>query len=572
VEALIKILPSIAIINLLIKIYDEKENRGRMEMRTDNSLYYDDKYPKKNELNFWLEIGLILLIVLAISMILLSASNPKTNPPGRDGGFFLYVGKAIDSGAKLYIDIWDSKGPMIFWINALGVGSDYTRWGVFFIQLCFQTTALFIAYWVIKRLYGILPALGTVLISALLLNLVIGPGNSTEEYSLLFTWVSIAALVLLMTMEKKTFWPFFFMGVSIIFNFLLRANNIGTQIIVILVAFFYVYTKGKNTKFWQPVAYLIVGALTVAIPVSLYFIINGSFKAMIDASIIYNFSYSTATGHPFSNSVLPAFNIFENWLLVLLVIWLLSIWHLFDRKHKELTPLLLLTVLALPIEIFMSSISGRGYKHYFICWIPACMLLIAYGLSVVQREAIDPNFRKKCETTHTLVILVLLFLIIMGTSFNTVYGTARFIGGSMIHPSIEREFREPAAKVVRDLTDDTDKVLVFGGQAGINIMAQRDSINGALFYPLINNSKIGTEVQNNYFKNLKADPPLLILDGHSFHPQRIPAIDPRTRKNQHFQEVFSANLEEVLGWINEHYERYDEANGYIIYRLRSSSQ
>lgn len=541
-------------------------------MRTDNSLYYDDKYPKKNKLNFWLEIRLILLIVLAISMILLSASNPKTNPPGRDGGFFLYVGKAIKSGAQLYIDIWDSKGPMIFWINALGVGSDYTRWGVFFIQLCFQTTALFIAYWVIKRLYGILPALGTVLIGALLLNLVIGPGNSTEEYSLLFTWVSIAALVLLMTMEKKTFWPFFFMGVSIIFNFLLRANNIGTQIIVILVAFFYVYTKGKNTKFWQPVAYLIVGALTVAIPVSLYFIINGSFKAMIDASIIYNFSYSAATGTAFSNSVLPAFNIFENWLLVLLVIWLLSIWHLFDRKHKELTPLLLLTVLALPIEILMSSISGRGYTHYFICWIPAFMLLIAYGLSIVQREAINPNFREKCETTHTLVILVLLFLIITGTSFNTVYGTARFIGGSMIHPSINREFRQPAAKVVRDLTDDTDKVLAFAGQAGINIMAQRDSINGALFYPAINNSDIGIEVQNDYFKHLQEEQPLLILDGHTFHPQQIPAIDPSTRKNQRFVVTFADNLEQVLDWINQHYERYDEANGYIIYRLRSSSQ
>ena len=541
-------------------------------MKTDNCTFIEDKEPVRSKLNYWLEIGLVLLIVFAISMVILSASNPKTNPPGRDGGFFLYVGKAIKSGAKLYVDIWDSKGPMIFWINALGVGSDYSRWGVFFIQLCFQTTALFIAYWVIKRLYGILPALGTVLIGTLLLNLVIGPGNSTEEYSLLFTWVAIAALVLLMTTEKKTFWPFFLMGVSIVFNFLLRANNIGTQIIVILVAFFHIYTKEKNTKFWQPIAYLIVGVLTVAIPVSLYFIINGSFGAMIDASIIYNFSYSAATGTTFSNSILPAFNIFENWFLVFLVIWSLSIWHLFDRKHKELIPFLLLTVLAFPIEIFMSSISGRGWTHYYICWIPACMLLIAYGLSIVQREAINPVFRKKCETTHTLMILALLFLIITVTSFNTLYGTMRFIGASIIRPNINREYREPAAKVVMDLTDETDKVLVFAGQAGINIMAQRDSINGALFYPAINNSKIGTEIQNNYFKNLKADPPLLILDGHSFHPEQIPAIDPQTRNNQRFVVTFADNLEQVLDWINQHYERYDEANGYIIYRLRSSSQ
>jgi len=103
-------------------------------------------------------------------------------------------------------------------------------------------------------------------------------------------------------------------------------------------------------------------------------------------------------------------------------------------------------------------------------------------------------------------------------------------------------------------------------------MSQRDSINGALFYPAINNSKIGLEVQDKFFMNLRADPPLLILDGHSFHPEQIPAIDPQTRNTQRFLVNFSENLEQVMSWINQHYERYDEANGYIIYRLRNSSQ
>jgi len=88
-------------------------------MKTDNCTFIEDKEPVRSKLNYWLEIGLVLLIVFAISMVILSASNPKTNPPGRDGGFFLYVGKAIKSGAKLYVDIWDSKGPMIFGLTHL---------------------------------------------------------------------------------------------------------------------------------------------------------------------------------------------------------------------------------------------------------------------------------------------------------------------------------------------------------------------------------------------------------------------------------------------------------------------
>ena len=108
------------------------------------NLFQEDWFNSK--LIKWFELGLILLIVFVASMLTLSASNPQLYPPGRDGGFFLYVGKSIQSGARLYADIWDSKGPMIFWINALGVGSDYSRGGLFVIQVFFQATALFIAY------------------------------------------------------------------------------------------------------------------------------------------------------------------------------------------------------------------------------------------------------------------------------------------------------------------------------------------------------------------------------------------------------------------------------------------
>lgn len=453
-----------------------------------------------SKLNKWLEFGLVLLIVFVVSMLTLSASNPQFYPPGRDGGFFLYVGKSIQSGARLYADIWDSKGPLIFWINALGVGADYSRWGVYLIELSFWAIALLIAYWIIRRYYGILPALGTLFIGSHLLKLVIGPGNFTEEYSLLFTWIAIAALAFLVVDYKKLFWPLFLMGATIVLNFLLRANNIGTQAIVILAALIYLFNQRKETNLCLAMLYLLVGALTIAIPISLYFIINCTFTAMIDASILYNFIYSTERGGSFNNSIAPAFTAFNKWFYVFGIAWLLAVKDFISGlKIKEFRPIVFLTVFALPVETIMSSISGRGYGHYHICWIPACMLLIAYGLSIVQREAINPIFRKKCETTHTVTILVLLFLIITGTSFNTVYGAVRIIGASIIRPNINREFREPAAKVIRDLTDDSDKVLVFGGQAGLNVMAQRDSIKGALFYPAINNSRIGTEVQNNFF-------------------------------------------------------------------------
>lgn len=518
----------------------------------------------------YLEAGLMVLIVFVLSILTLSAANPSSNPPGRDGGFFLYAGKAIRSGSKLYIDIWDSKGPLIFWINALGVGSDYSRWGLFFIELSFLASALFIAYWIIKRQYGFLPALGTIVMGSYFLKFVIGTGNFTEEYSILFTWLAIAAFAFYINNPKRIFWPFFIIGVTVVLNFLLRANNIGTQAVVILVALYYVFNKQKGAEFWKALSYLIIGALTVAIPTSLYFIINGNFKAMIDASILYNFAYSTSRDSSFSNSLGPAINIFNNWFYVFIIMWLFAAKKIIlGLKLKDFDPFVFLTVFAFPIEILMSSISGRGFGHYFICWIPVIMLLVAHGLSIIQSEAIKTSFRQKCETKYAAFILGLLLFVAIASSFDMVYSTANFLAANLIPPNTNFDYQDSVSKVVNNLTNESDKVLVFGGQAGINIMAQRDSIKGALFFPGINDSEIGLAVQDKFFENLQEERPLIILDGHRYLSQQIPAIDPMERQNQRFVVEFSQNVEEVLDWINTHYERFDEANEYIIYRLRS---
>ena len=523
------------------------------------------------KLKKWLEIGLILLLVFVISIITLSDANPTTNPPGRDGGFFLYVGKALRSGAKLYEDIWDSKGPLIFWINALGVGNDYSRWGLYLIELVFFAASLFIAYWFIKKRYGFLPAISTIFLGAHLLKFVIGYGNYTEEYSILFTWMAIAALALLVN-KKKPFWPFFLMGATFVLNFLLRANNIGTIIAVALVALIYVHFKQKEVKIWQPIAYLFIGALIIGLPTALYFIINGTFGAMIDASILYNFAYSAVGSKSFSLSSTPAISAFNGWFYVFLILWLVGIVKLVRNfRKKTFDPFLLLTVLAFPIEYLMSSVSGRGYGHYFICWIPACMLLLSFGLSVIQEEVIKTSFRIKCETTYKELILGLLLIVVIASSFNLVNSTAQFLAANIIPPNTNYEYQDPVSRVIEKLTDETDKVLVFGGQAGINIMARRDSIDGALFYPGINDSEIGLEVQKEFFENLQEEQPRLIIDAHRYLTQEIPAFDPQVRKDQVFTYELSENVNQVLDWINENYVGYDEANDYIIYRLREKA-
>ena len=199
------------------------------------------------------------------------------------------------------------------------------------------------------------------------------------------------------------------------------------------------------------------------------------------------------------------------------------------------------------------------------------MLLLSFGLSVIQEQAIKTSFRTKCETTYKELIIGLLLIVVVASSFMFIGRTARYLVVNLIPPRTKYEYQDPASIVIEELTDDTDKVLVFGGQAGINIMARRDSISGALFYPGINNSEIGLEVQKEFFENLKEEKPRLIIDGHRHVPNNVPAFDPEDRQSQSFTYQISGNVDQVLAWINENYERYDEGNDYIIYRLREKA-
>lgn len=517
-----------------------------------------------------LEHILVLGIVAVMSISILSAANPMLNPPGRDGGFFLYAGKAIKSGAKLYVDIWDSKGPLIFWINALGVGSNFSRWGVFGLELLFMSLAFFILYYSLKRHYGSLAGIVAVLAGTLLLKPVIGPGNSTEEYSLLFTAISIASLILFIYKPKRGFWAFTLMGMMITLSFLLRANNIGTSAMVILTSFIHIILSKKGPKFWQALLFVLAGVLLVAVPVVVYFSLNGTLSAMLEASILYNFSYSTSTGKAFSNSLRPALSFFKAWLAVFILIWIYGIRQLISQiKDEKNDPVLVLTVLAFPVEALMSSVSGRGHNHYFICWIPALMLLVAYFISKAS-IIIKNKYLSEIQTKKLPITLGMILLILLVGSFSSVFQTTKLIGASIIRPNLNREYRDSLSKRIMEITDASDKVLVFGGQAGINMMSQRDSINTALFYPAINDSDIGLQVQADFFETLKQEQPRLIIDMHAIYPEHIPAINPETQQNQRFVVSFSSNLNEVIAWINEHYEEHEIIDNYIIYRLKDN--
>ena len=66
------------------------------------------------------QAGLVLLF-LFLPASLLYYGNPLDHLPGTDNGVFLYGGQQLLAGKTPYLDFWDHKGPLIYFINAIGL-------------------------------------------------------------------------------------------------------------------------------------------------------------------------------------------------------------------------------------------------------------------------------------------------------------------------------------------------------------------------------------------------------------------------------------------------------------------
>jgi len=340
-------------------------------------------------------LGLVLILALcvALSLMLISNGNPYYTEPGRDSGFFMFAGHEMLKGKQLYTQIWDSKGPLIFFINAfglwLGAGS---RWGLWFLELILLTLGFGFAYSVISRHWGHLAGLFGIIAGACALAMIYGAGNTVEEYSLLFSLLSLYAYDQSFTRSDHRLADLL-IGACAMASFLLRANNIGVELVIIILIFIDTWREKGFKAIWPRIGWIFLGSLIVDIPVFLYFYLQGTLEEMLAASLVYNFSYSAVYGSSsflsriINDSLLPGLAYFKGWAYVFGLGYAASIYYAV-RKHspKPLDPFIRLNLVLLPVEVILSAISGREFGHYFINWIPAVMLFCSHFYLNLQRN------------------------------------------------------------------------------------------------------------------------------------------------------------------------------------------
>lgn len=246
----------------------------------------------------------ILLFAFIFVLVFSSSTSPLYDKGAfGDSAMFQVIGRGWTEGAIPYRDLWDSKGPFVFLVNALGYVLCGSPAGVCLVQCVFMSATLLVIYSWLSSYYDRLKAVAASIGVAFFLVQTYECGNLTEEYLLppltlsfwfLYRWSLRASSGI----YAHNAWHSAVYGIVAGLSLMTRATNavgVGAGALFVLAVLVY---KGMWRNILLNVAAFFSGLAAVVLPFHIYFYAQSAVGEMWYASVVYNFSYysSSASG------------------------------------------------------------------------------------------------------------------------------------------------------------------------------------------------------------------------------------------------------------------------------------
>jgi hypothetical protein len=523
--------------------------------------------------NWSRHLVIFLLSVWLVALIMLP-SNPFKALPGRDNGVFLYGGQQVLLGGIPYVDFWDHKGPLIYYINALGLllgkGS---RWGVWGLEFGFMVLTSLGLYQVARNQWGYFSGFIALGFWAYCMSRN-GPydfhgSNFTETYSSFF---NVLAVLFWVMADKPSWnrWLFVLAGVMGGSSFFLRPNNIGAETAIVAVEIVKAVRLRSLKEGIENLVFLMIGTLGILTLFSLLLLNMGAFPGFIDAVFTYNIIY-TQTGYmSFYKFLLEGFTGLV-WLPVLLYLVLAVYFIRNEILVKSKTPgsnFALFLLIGWPLEIILTAISGRIYPHYFITWVPY------FGwLTASVAITVPPLVKDKFERLSVVFLPALLLILTIVGNFPTIGYFFKLANRLVFDRERHIEATSPIVRYVTINTEPGDYILVWGNDVWINFLADRKSPSKYAYqYPLFMPGYTDGEKVAAFLRDLQSNPPKLIIEIKEEDYHEIISLSTlMERKIIISRDGLPAKLGEVIDYINGNYCVRVSLREAVVYQLISES-
>lgn len=345
-------------------------------------------------------IILACLVLAALGFLFFYSQYTSPLYPGNygwDASIYMKMGKSIIDGYTPYVDIYEQKGPVIFFINALGQLLYFGRLGTFFVQIPFIILTVLGLYLLMRQFASRAGALLGTLFCLVIYSVTLEGGNLTEEYDLIFIILPLLLGCRLLLSEQKLRW---YHGVIFGFCFAFvgwtRLNNAAAIGMLVLYLYLRLLFKKEYLEFFLQVLYFLSGFLIVTLPILAFFGSRNALFDLIDGSFLFSFYYARyGAVEKTANDWISIF-----WKVSPLLFAIVSSLFFALFKHRNCGMMICLSSALTALAL----IPGFGFYHYFSIMIP----LFAIGLSMLWQMLSD----KTMQTKRILLVLPLAGLII----------------------------------------------------------------------------------------------------------------------------------------------------------------
>ncbi|MGN0490059.1 hypothetical protein [Ruminococcus sp.] len=358
---------------------------------------------------------IILLFIFIVSILTITLCS-KSSPlypfnDWVDSNCFFTVGKSIVNGQVLYRDIFEQKGPILYFLHSIAYLISPTSFlGVYFLEIVSCFFFLFFSYKIIRLFCDEKSIILIPIISALVYSSQpFSHGDSAEELCLpLLAYAFFIGIKMVITDKKIKLTDCFCIGLSVGTILWIKYTMLGFYIGLIIVPTI-IYVKNHWIKdIFKSALMIIAGVINISIPVLLYFIINNSVPELFTVYFYDNiFLYSSINSD--NNVILKYIHVIlsigRHFFPVALFI---LFGFIFCIVKKNIRLFLLYTIIL--ITTFIFTYIGRYFLYYaltFAVFTP----LGASGIYIFIRTTILKLFSKRKIIMKSYIINTLYSLV-----------------------------------------------------------------------------------------------------------------------------------------------------------------
>lgn len=460
----------------------------------------------ERKFNYSRIMSAVIIIAITLIVSLLYTTNPWTDRVWRgDSSMFIYFGKAMRAGKKIYTDIFDHKGPVIFVLNYLGTFLPGRVTGVYWIELSALFSGMVGMYRIARFYLSRVNALGILALYALMLSRYLQHGNLTEAYALPF-WIYSLYLFIRHFQQKRqvTLTEAVGVGVSVMLVFLLRANLILSWILIIVTMLFDYIKKKDWSAMRTTIGGFTIGFVGVGAVSSIVLIATGVWDAFIFQAFTFNFTY---LGHTNEQNVLSKFllEMIKDYSLFILIGFIV-----FSMLKREKRLISLGLFGAFICTFYGATMSGRAYLHYLMLIFP----IIATMASMVLAHF---SLNKKWQQYTFWVLIFCLWLPQIQVFKQQVVAENRLLMMTVRQRDIAENKHDRLAKevgaYVQQVTGPEDRIYSLFEAGRIYLLSDRLANTKFFSLPAVNFNEF-PELLTEFYVEFDANPPKVIVLKH----------------------------------------------------------